>query len=127
VKGLTIEQYTEIIKAKEQFYKSNVSYVKINTCLLRILNETATSHKSYIVTNATKDRATYTLNYIGVENKFEKVISIEDDQENLGNKYLLAISKINVDPSSILVFENEDIEIANAIEAGILKSNIVKV
>lgn len=127
VGDLTIGQYAEIIKAKEQFYKTNVSNVKVNSSLLTILNQTATTHKSYIVTNATKDRAAYTLNYTGVVNQFESIISIEEDKEKLGNKYLLAISKLKVNPAFVVVFENEDKEIANAIQAGILKSNIVKV
>lgn len=127
VDDLTIGQYVEIIKAKEHFYKRNVSTVKVNSSLLTILNATSTTHRSYIVTNATKERAIYTLDYAGVINKFDKIISIEEDKENIGNKYLLAISKLRVDPSSVVVFENEDIEIANAIKTGILKSNIIKV
>lgn len=127
VRDLTSGQYVEIIKAKELFYKTNVSNVKMNSSLLTILHKTATTHKSYIVTNATKDRATYTLNYTGVVNQFESIISIEEDDEKLGNKYLLAISKLKVDPAFVVVFENEDKEIANAMQAGILKSNIVKI
>lgn len=43
------------------------------------------------------------------------------------NKYQSIIKTYNLNPNDLVVFENEAIEIQNALDAGILFKNIVKV
>ena len=67
-----------------------------------------------------------TLNYFGLTDKFSNIFYRQlDNNETKINKYQNAISCLSVLPRAVIVFENEQSEIADAIKAGIPDKNII--
>lgn len=75
----------------------------------------------YICTNANCDRVKLLIDY-------HKLFFYKDIFFNKnGNKFENCIKKYNIDLSAIIVFEDDEREIKNALKIGILKENIFKI
>ena len=73
-----------------------------------------------MVTNCRRDRAMATLKHFGLEDKFNNIFYREFGyNEKKINKFENAILKLGVPPNLVIVFENEEIEIADAQKTGI--------
>ena len=73
-----------------------------------------------LVSNSRRRRVMETLSYYGLVNKFTDIFYRETIQGmQMINKYQNAINILGVSPDDIIAFENEDSEIAAAIEAEI--------
>ena len=120
-------QIDKIIKKKKLFYKEFLSETKPNKILFEILDKFSKINMIFLVTNCRKDRALLTLNYYNIEMKFNNVFYREINGTKRINKYHNAITKLDISPLSILVFENEQSEISAAISAGIPKGNVLRI
>ena len=78
-----------------------------------------------LVTNCRKDSALLTLNYYNLKDKFDILYYRQLNGVERKNKYKNAITKLNISLQSILVFENEQSEILDAVKGGIPKENII--
>ena len=126
VPNLTTGEYERIIREKEGYYKDFLQQTTLKTEVVDILLRYSGTNKTILVTNCRKDRAITTLNYFGLTNKFSHIFYREfDENEKKINKFQNAILKLGVSPDFIVVFENEEKEIADAIEAGIKIINTV--
>jgi len=126
IPNISNKQYNAIIKRKNLLYKDYISETKIIQPIVDILNRYTTTHKTILVTNSRKERALQTLEYHNLTNKFDQFIFKDSNTDNSSyknNKYLKAISNINISSNKfIIAFDNEEIEIKNAQKAGIKKT-----
>jgi len=125
IPNLSDEIYHNIIQEKERLYQDYLPEMKLNKNVADILLKYSTINKTVLVTNCRKDRALLTLNHFGLTDKFNSIFFRNiNDNETKENKFKNAITSLDISPDSIIVFENEKEEIADAIEAGIKKENI---
>lgn len=120
VPNLSENEYDRIIQKKEQFYSDFLSETKLNREIADILCKYADTNKTVLVTNCRKDRAIKSLNYYGLTDRFSDFFFRQYSQtERKINKFQNAISVLNISPKLIIAFENEELEIADARNAGI--------
>ncbi len=120
IPNLTEAEYEKIIKEKEEYYYEFLHETKLNTVFTDILYKYSKTNKTVLVTNCRKERALTTLNYFGLADKFSDIFYRQfADNDKKVNKFQNAISILGVPPNIVVAFENEEAEIADAIQAGI--------
>lgn len=98
----------------------------MNKNIVEILEKFSTRNKTVLVTNCRENRALLILNHFKLYDKFDKVFCKTNAATgDKINKYQIAIDSLNISPKLIIVFENEEAEIINAIKAGIPIENII--
>lgn len=123
---LTEKDLQEIIQKKELFYKEYIHETQINKLVIDILTRYSKTNTTILVTNCRKDRALMTLKYHGLTDNFNRIFHRQiSGGETKINKYQKAINSLNISPDSVIVFENEEPEINDAINAGIPSKNIL--
>jgi|SRR6185312_16471448 len=120
IPNLTETEYEKIIQKKEECYEDFLHELKLNTKICDILSKYSKTNKTVLVTNCRKGRALATLNYFGLTDKFGHFFyrQFANNDEKV-NKFQYAISELSVPPNLVIVFENEEIEITDAKQAGI--------
>lgn len=120
IPNLTETEYERIIQKKEECYEDFLHEMKLNTKIADILSKYSKTNKTVLVTNCRKERALATLNYFGLTDKFGHIFyrQFANNDEKI-NKFQNAISELGVPPNLVIAFENEEIEIADAKQAGI--------
>lgn len=117
---LTDTQLKMIIEKKEKHFFEFLSHTKLNYRVHEILLKYSGRNTTILVTNCRKDRALMTLRHYGLIDKFSKVYFREfGDKDERVNKFQNAISDLGVSPKKVVVFENEESEIRDAVKAGI--------
>lgn len=125
---LTELEYEKIIHEKELYYKDYLPETKLNKLVADILIRYSQKNRTVLVTNCREDRAFLTLNYYGLIDKFSNIFYRQvTDSENRINKYENAISHLNIFANSVIAFENEKLEVSDAILAGIPTQNIISI
>jgi beta-phosphoglucomutase len=120
VPNLTEAEYEKIIQEKEEYYNEFLHETILNTVFTDILCKYSKTNKTVLVTNCRKERALTTLNYFGLADKFSDIFYRQfSDNDKKVNKFQNAISVLGVPPNTVVAFENEEAEIADAIQAGI--------
>lgn len=126
VPNLSQANYEQIIQVKEKVFVDFLHETRLNALVSDILFNYSETNTVVLVTNCRKDRALATLNYYGLFDKFDAVFyRFPADAYKRVNKYQNAILKLNVSVNKILVFENEQLEIEDAVNAGIQRNNIL--
>lgn len=120
IPNLSKIEYEKIIQEKEKYYKNFLHETKLNTKIADILFKYSKTNETVLVTNCREERASITLNYFGLSDKFSKIFyrQFTDDNKKV-NKFANAIFKLGVSPNLVVAFENEEIEIMDAKQAGI--------
>lgn len=128
VPNLTEVEYEKIIKHKEGNYKDYLLETKLNKSVVDILLKYHKINKTVLVTNCREDRALMTLNYHKLTDKFSSFFfrTFSDNGERI-NKYKNAISSLSLSVQTVIVFENEKLEIEDAIRAGISINKILNI
>jgi len=118
--NLTDNELQKVIRVKESLYDEFLNATTLIDENVEVLLKYTKSNKTYLVTNCRKDRAIKTLNHFGLLDKFTNVFyRIFDDNMKKVNKFENALSILGVSPDIVIAFENEEIEIADAKNAGI--------
>lgn len=126
--NLSSEEFQEIIRIKESLYKENLKYTKLIPFGYDILNKYCEVNATVLVTNCREERAIMTLNYHGLTNKFRYTFFRKSvDKNSHMNKFENALKSLNLDPKNIILLENEQFEIEEAIKAGISILNIISI
>ena len=116
-----------IIRLKEINYKNFIHHTKLIPPISKILTKYYKTNTTILVTNCRKDRVITTLNFHNIDNKFNHILYREVNQNGERvNKYSNAIEKLNLEIDKIIAFENEEIEIIDALKAGINAEKIIK-
>jgi len=119
VPNLSEEEYKKIIQEKEVFYKDFLHETILKTEIAGILYKYSKTNKTILVTNCRKNRALTTLSHFGLADKFSRIFYREFGENEKTNKFQNAISKLGIPPNLVLAYENEEIEITDAKQAGI--------
>ena len=120
VPNLTDSEQERIIQEKEKYYEDFLHETTLITENADILFKYSKTNKTVLVTNCRQDRALTTLNYFGLTDKFNNIFCREfGDNDKKINKFKNAISILGIPPNIVVAFENEEAEIADAIQAGI--------
>lgn len=119
-------QYKRIIQLKNELTSEFLSKTFVNYEVVDAFKTMSETKTIVLVTNANYQRAIQTLTFHGLD-KYVDVMLCAEDREEASNKYSHALEVLNVPAEHIQVFENEDREIANAIESGVLMRNVFKV
>jgi phosphoglycolate phosphatase-like HAD superfamily hydrolase len=126
VPNLTNTDYNKIIQLKDENYITYLPETKLNKPIADILEKYSHTNLTVLVTNCRQDRAMLTLEYHSLLDNFSSIFYRKNAATiTKVNKYSNAISILNIIPDSILVFENEEAEINDAIIAGIPTKNIL--
>ncbi|MBT2563033.1 HAD hydrolase-like protein [Pedobacter sp. ISL-68] len=120
IPNLSKIQYERIIKKKEEYYKDFLYKTKLNPVIASILSKYSKTNKTVLITNCREERALTVLNHFGLVDKFSNIFycQLMNNNEKM-NKFQYAISELGVQPNLVIAFENEEIEIADAKQAGI--------
>ncbi len=120
IPNLEDTEYEKIIQEKEHAYIDYLHETKLNIETAKILARYSKTNKTVLVTNCREDRALKTLNYHGLTDMFSSIFFRQHaiNGEKI-NKFENATIKLGVPPSLIVVFENEEVEIADARKVGI--------
>ncbi|MDY5938263.1 MAG: HAD hydrolase-like protein [Phocaeicola sp.] len=118
--SFTESDYEKIIQEKERCYKDYISQTTIIKENVEILLKYSTTHKTVLVSNCRQDRGLDTLSYHGLTDKFTNLFYRDTTiiTQRI-NKYQKAINLLEISPDNVVAFENEQTEIADAVEAGI--------
>ena len=114
-----------IIKLKEENYPENLSFTKLNSIPFEILKKYCKTNTTVLVTNCRKERAKITLEHHNVLDCFAHVFYGTFRDEKKINKFQTTIENLNISPKSVIVFENDENEIIDAISVGIPKENTI--
>ena len=126
VPNLTEEKLIQIIKQKEINYNKHLSQTKLNKAVSDILIQYSKTNKTVLVTNCRKDRAVFTLEYHKLTDNFSHLFFKQiEDKDTRVNKYKIALNNLSLSAQIVIAFENEKIEIEDAILAGIPIDNII--
>lgn len=126
VPDLTDSEQEIIIQAKEKYYEGFLHEAKLITKTVNLLLKYSKTNKTVLVTNCRKERAEVTLNHFGIADKFSEMFFRQfSNEDKKTNKFQNAISMLGVHPDIIVVFENEETEIDDALNAGIPSQNII--
>lgn len=124
VPNLSTNQYDRIIQKKENYYKDFLHETILNPVFEEILLKYSKTNKTVLVTNCRKERALLTLKHFGLVEKFSYIFYRKfSGNDKKVNKFQNAISKLGIPPNIVVVFENEEIEIVDAKQAGIVIIN----
>nr|WP_315137481.1 HAD hydrolase-like protein [uncultured Capnocytophaga sp.] len=120
--NIQVSDFEKIVRLKEDKYKDYLSKTVVNKDLMILLQNYHKTNAVILVTKCHRERAKQTLSYHNLELYFTDKVFSEG-----GNKYKEAINSLQLATSSVVVFEDDDTEIENAIKVGILEQNINKV
>lgn len=122
--SLSQTDYDKIVVAKERLYRDYLSETTIVRDNVDLLLKYAPTHEIVLVTYCRLSRALDTLSYHGLTDKFATLLcreAIPDGQAT--DKYSNAIHLLGIPPDHIIAFEDEESEIACALNAGIITIN----
>lgn len=116
-----MNKYDRIIALKKLYYKEYLYTTKVNIHLLDMINNLK-NQRLILVTNGEKDRVELTLNYHNLQKYFNEKYYI-DKRNKYTNKYVNALNyiyvqDISIDINNIVIFENDNLEILQAIVNG---------
>ena len=110
-----------LIKLKEKYYIEFLDKTSLNNILIDLLKQYNTN-KKILVTKCSKERGVQTLTYHNLLSFFDDVI-----YATTNNKYREVIEILSLNTGNIIIFEDDDLEIENALKIGIPNQNIIKI
>lgn len=116
---LTETELGMIIYEKEKCYNDFLTETQLNDKIAGILYKYSRTNKTVLVTKCCKERALATLNHHKLANMFNDFFFRQFEDNVRFNKFQNAISVLGISPKLVIAFENEEIEIIDAKEAGI--------
>lgn len=117
------ERAENIIRTKESIFYKYLHLTSLITSTMTLLRQYRTNNKKLIVvTNCKSKRAMELLEYYHIDSLFYAQFYNE-----CGNKYKQVLTEYKISPQSVILIENEDTQIMNAVVAGVSTKNIIKV
>ncbi len=122
---LSADDMSKVIQEKERQYKKHINKTILNTALVDVLRYIKRNNMSSILlTYSAKYRAEQLLEFHGISNLFSAKYYKEDYGEK--SKYKYATSVLGLKGSDIILFENEQGGMNEAMCNGIVQRNIIK-
>lgn len=123
--GVSRTMQCSIVSKKREVYSKYLKDTIKMPLACKILEIVSKTNMTILATQSEKQRAIDTLQYHNLHAKFTYSVFREDLQEEQQNKYAHVVQKYNLNPQDVFVFEDNEIEIANALTAGIPQKNII--
>ena len=123
--GVSRTMQCSIVSKKREVYSKYLKDTIKMPLACKILEIVSKTNMTILATQSEKQRAIDTLHYHNLLANFTHSVFREDLQEEQQNKYAHVVQKYNLNPQDIFVFEDNEIEIANALTAGIPQKNII--
>ena len=123
--GVSRNMQESVISQKREIYNKYLKDTIKMPLACKILEIVSKTNITILATQSEKQRAIDTLQYHNLLANFTHSVFREDLQEEQQNKYAHVVQKYNLNPQDIFVFEDNEIEIANALTAGIPQKNII--
>lgn len=123
--GVSRNMQESVISQKREIYNKYLKDTIKMPLACKILEIVSKTNMTILATQSEKQRAIDTLQYHNLHAKFTYSVFREDLQEEQQNKYAHVVQKYNLNPQDIFVFEDNEIEITNALTAGIPQKNII--
>lgn len=116
------EKAENIIRTKESIFYKYLPLTSLITSTMALLLQYRNSNKKLIlVTNCKSKRAVELLEYYDIDSMFYAQF-----YNDCGNKYTKVLSKYSIPQQSVMLIENEESQIRNAVMAGISIRNVIK-
>lgn len=110
--------YTDIHKTKQERYSSYLSYARCNHFLVDLLKAMRATHKTALVTTASRQNCIEMMQQCGLNDLFDLVLTKEDVEHAKPNPegFLKAMSFFSATPENTVIFEDSSVglEAANA-------------
>lgn len=123
---LSQEDEIRIIEEKKNIYSNYLDKTLLlpSASVLRFLQEQGCT--IILATQSNKERAIQTLRYHHLEDYFT-ALYFKDDLGSCTNKFAYVIAQRHLNPENVIVVEDNDVEIENAIKEGVNRDNIVHI
>ena len=122
--NLTKNQTSSVVQLKKQFYSEFLSETLLIPKTCERLRECSQNKNTILVTNSQSERALQTLRFHGLD-KFFSGAYCANHRSNVEDKYQHVMRHLDARNQQVVVFENEEVEVAHALAAGVLAQNIV--
>jgi beta-phosphoglucomutase-like phosphatase (HAD superfamily) len=121
-------KYDEIIRLKNNLFNKYLNETKLNSYTFEILQKYSGINTIILSTNSNKERAIKVLKFHNIYDKFNYRFYKDDvESERKMSKFEYIMKTMEILPSRMIIFENEELEIDLALSLGILPENIVSV
>lgn len=121
--GISDEDYNDIVKYKSEVYVKYISRTFPNLEIIEHLKELSSHCQVILVSNSSSQRGNEVLLY----HKLDNLFNVKYYNTSLDNKYKNVLSLYNIAAKDVLVFENDETDIRDALRTGILKEQIINV
>lgn len=126
--SLTAAQLEVIISLKTKYFTEFLSETRLNTVLAHLITKHRGIRKIVLVTCGREKRVVEILKYHKLLECFTRLICWEAlPQDGSSNKYKNAIRLMGVSQEAVVVFEDDNTGVEQAVLAGVPRSNIYKV
>ena len=115
----------KIIQLKQQLFSEFLSETVLIPEASERLKQCHQNKKACLVTNSSFLRASQVMSFHGL-NQFITKVFCSDHRLRAKSKYHHAMEALQADNGLVEVFENEHLEVANAMQAGIQVKNIIR-
>lgn len=123
---LSRTEYEKIIELKNKLYAKYLYKTTLNESVVEILKKYSKTNKTILFTNSHKERAIKILKHHELMDFFDYRFYKEDKGENI-NKFHYVLTYLKISPKSVIIFENEEIEVDMAMLSGIPSENIINI
>lgn len=118
-------EFNKIIDLKDRLFSKNLNLTNLNISLLNLIKKYAKRNRIVLATNSHKARAISLLEYYNIVDLFDYIFFKEDFEKiNENNKIQYVLKHLKINPKKLIVFENEQCVINEALLFGILDNNI---
>lgn len=123
--NLSATEISKVIQEKEHQYEKHINKTILNTALVDVLKYMKGKNMSSILlTYSSKHRAEQLLRFHGISNLFSAKYYKEDYEGK--SKYKYATTTLGLNGSDIILFENEQEGMCEAVSDGIAQKNIIR-
>lgn len=119
-------EFKEIIDIKDKVFHKYLNETKINIEYLEFIKQYSKTNKIILATNSSKARAELILRFYDLVNIFDFIFYKEDYNDYKVGKYEYVLNSLKLDPKSVMIFDNEQLELTNAHIAGVPAKNMMK-
>lgn len=116
-------QLNKIIHLKEMFYTQHIDEVATIPSTMEVLERFSSTNMIVLATNARRQRVMQTIQHLNLGKVFDAIITKDDC--TMSDKFITALSRLNLDPKKVWVFENEKREADKAVAAGININHVI--
>lgn len=123
---LNSNDYEKIIDLKNNLYEKYLHHTTQNDFIIEMLRKYSKTNKTILLTNSHQERAIKILEYHELMDFFDYKFYKETKGAEI-NKFHYVLTYLKISPESVIIFENEEIEVDMAMLSGIPSENIIHI